>query len=283
MSDFLNNIVRDRLARVRQDADSGAPTPSLRGDAEARRGDRRPFEPALRRETGAPLRVIAEVKQASPSAGTLQTFYDPVAIAQEYARLGASAISVLTEPTYFLGSIDHLDRVRAAVPLPALLKDFVVHERQIFEAGARGADAVLLVVAALDRRQLRDFAALIVDLGMTPLVEIHEAREIDDAVSAPGVLGVNNRDLRTLEMRSGHAESLLPLLPTDRVRIAESGYRDRGGILGLERTGADAVLVGETLLRADSVAAGYGALFGKGGARDEGDERAEKRERGRAR
>ncbi len=276
MSDFLNNIVRDRLERVRQDADSGAATPSLRGDAEARRGDRRPFEAALRREPGAPLRVIAEVKQASPSAGTLQTFYDPVAIAQEYAKCGAAAISVLTEPTYFLGSIEHLGRVRDAVSLPALLKDFVVHERQIFEAGARGADAVLLVVAALDRRQLRDFAALIVDLGMTPLVEIHEAREIEDAVSVPGALGVNNRDLRTLEMRPGHAESLLPLLPTDRVRVAESGYRDRDAILGLERTGADAVLVGETLLRAGSVAAGYGALFGEDAGR-----KKEKRERGR--
>jgi indole-3-glycerol phosphate synthase len=277
MSDFLHGIVRDRLARVRLDADAGQPTASLRGDAEARRGDRRPFESALRREAGAPLRVIAEVKQASPSAGTLQTFYDPVAIAQEYARLGAAAISVLTEPAYFLGSIEHLGRVRDAVSLPALLKDFVVHERQIFEAGARGADAVLLVVAALDRRQLRDFAALIIDLGMTPLVEIHESREIDDAVSVPGALGVNNRDLRTLEMRPGLAESLIPLLPTDRIRVAESGYRDRDGILELERTGADAVLVGETLLRANSVAAGYGALFGEERGRNE-----ERRERGRA-
>ncbi|HLQ67693.1 MAG TPA: indole-3-glycerol phosphate synthase TrpC [Candidatus Limnocylindrales bacterium] len=262
MSDFLSSMVRDRLARVRQDAETGPSAAALRGEAEARRGDRRPFEAALRRDPGAPLRVIAEVKRASPSAGTLQTFYDPAALAEEYARCGAAAISVLTEPSRFLGGIEHLTRVREAVPLPALLKDFVVHERQIFEAGARGADAVLLLVAALENPQLSEFAALIVELSMTPLVEIHEPREIDAAVSVPGVLGVNNRDLRTLAMRPGHAESLLPLLPADRVRVAESGYKDRNAILQLERTGADAVLVGETLLRASTVAAGYAALFG---------------------
>jgi|SRR5687767_14515196 len=265
MSDFLRDMVRERLARVRGDADTGPSASTLRAEAEARRGDHRGFLAALRREPGAPLRLIAEVKQASPSGGTLQTFYDPPAIAREYARLGAAAISVLTEPSRFLGSLEHLARVRDAVTQPVLLKDFVVHERQIFEAGARGADAVLLIVAALDARQLEDYAGLIVALGMEPLVEIHEAREMDAAVSVPGALGVNNRDLRTLAVRPGHAESILPLLPADRVRVAESGYRDRAGIEGVERSGADAVLVGATLLRAKSVAAGFEALFGAPG------------------
>ena len=266
MSDFLLEMVRDRLERVRHGAGRGASIQSLRAEAEARRGERRPFLEALRREPGTPLRVIAEVKRASPSAGMLRPEYDPVALAQEYARSGAEAISVLTEPTKFLGAIEDLSRVREAVPLPALMKDFVVHERQIYEAGARGADAALLIVAALDPGQLRDFAALMTDLSIAPLVEIHEAKEIDAAVSVPGAIGVNNRDLRTLAMRPRHAETILPLLPADRVRVAESGYKDAGTIRDVARIGADAVLVGETLLRGASVQATFHELFG---ARDD--------------
>jgi indole-3-glycerol phosphate synthase len=261
MSDFLADIVAERLERVRQEGERGPSRAALRADAEARRDERRPFLAALRREAGAPLRVIAEVKRASPSAGVLQPDYDPVAVAREYHACGAAAISVLTEPARFLGSIEDLAAVRDAVPLPIVLKDFVVSERQIYEAGARGADAALLIVAALDPRQLGDYAALLVELGIAPLIEIHDAREIDAALAAPGALGVNNRDLRTLAMRPGHAETLLPLLPSDRVRVAESGYRDRAGIERVERLGADAVLIGETLLRAGSAAAAFAALF----------------------
>jgi indole-3-glycerol phosphate synthase len=265
MSDFLNGMTRERLERVRRDAERGASLATLRGEAEARRGERRPFLEALRRDAGAPLRVIAEVKRASPSAGTLREEYDPAAIARDYARCGAGAISVLTEPSRFLGSVQDLVRVREAVPLPALLKDFVVHERQIYEAGAAGADAALLIVAALDGRQLRDFAALLTELGMAPLVEIHEPEEIDAALSVPGAIGVNNRDLRTLAMRPGQAEAILPLLPADRVRVAESGYRDAAAIRALARIGADAVLVGETLLRGASVETAFAELFGAPG------------------
>lgn len=271
MSDFLAAMVRGRLERVRQDAERGPDRATLRAEAEARRDDRRPFLAALRRETGAPLRAIAEVKRASPSAGTLRAAYDPAALAREYDACGAAAISVLTEPTQFLGSLDDLAAVRDAVGLPVLLKDFVVHERQIYEAGARGADAALLIVAALDARQLGDFAALLVELGIAPLIEIHEPGEIDAALAVPGALGVNNRDLRTLTMRPGHAEGLLPLLPAERVRIAESGYRERAEVERLAALGADAVLVGETLLRAQSPAVAFAALFGTGEpARPEG-------------
>jgi indole-3-glycerol phosphate synthase len=267
MSDFLAAMVRERLERVRRDLQRGASIATLRGEAEARRGDRRPFLEALRREPGTPIRAIAEVKRASPSAGTLREEYDPAALATEYARSGADAISVLTEPSKFLGNIEDLVRVREAVPLPALLKDFVVHERQIYEAGARGADAALLIVAALDARQLRDFADLMTELSIVPLIEIHEAKEIDAAVSAPGALGVNNRDLRTLAMRRGHAEALLPRLPADRVRVAESGYQDAAAIQEAARAGADAVLVGETLLKGASVEAAFRELFGARGDR----------------
>jgi indole-3-glycerol phosphate synthase len=273
VSDFLAAIVAERLERVRQDAEHGPARAALRAEAEARRDDRRPFLSALRRQAGAPVRVIAEVKRASPSAGVLRKDYDPAELARAYHACGAAAVSVLTEPGRFLGSLDHLAAVRDAVPLPVLMKDFIVNERQIYEAGARGADAALLIVAALDARQLGDYAALLVELGIAPLIEIHDARELDVALAAPGALGVNNRDLRTLAMRPGHAETLLPLLPPDRVRVAESGYQDRAGIERIERLGADAVLVGETLLRAERTAAAFAALFGAGEA--SGDEPAE--------
>ncbi|MGE5176224.1 MAG: indole-3-glycerol phosphate synthase TrpC [Hyphomicrobiales bacterium] len=263
MSDFLRTIGRERLERVERDAARGPSLATLRGEAEARRGDRRPLDTAIRRPAGQRLRVIAEVKEASPSAGTLRVGYDPAALAMEYEAAGAAAISVLTEPSRFRGSIEHLARVRERVGVPVLLKDFVVHERQLFEAGARGADAALLIVALLASAQLRDYAAIALALGMTPLVEVHEAEEVDRALAVEGgVIGVNNRDLRTLVTRPGHAESLLPLLPADRVRIGESGYRDRAAIEALASAGADGVLVGESLLRAATVAEGFAALFG---------------------
>jgi indole-3-glycerol phosphate synthase len=202
------------------------------------------------------------VKQASPSAGEIRPEYDPAGLAERYVEAGAAAISVLTEPDRFRGSIAHLAEVRSRVGVPVLLKDFVVDERQLYEARARGADAALLIVALLPGAQLRDYAALAVDLGLDPLLEIHEARELDAALSVPGAIGVNNRDLKTLEMRRGHAESILPRVPADRVRVAESGYRSREEIAALERSGADAVLVGEALLRHEDVRAGFAALFG---------------------
>jgi indole-3-glycerol phosphate synthase len=258
---FLVTMGRDRLARVRLDA-SAVPIDRLRRDAEARRGERRSFLAALRRPEGAPLRVIAEAKQASPSAGTLRTAYDPAALATSYVEAGAAAVSVLTEPERFQGSIDHLDRVRAAVSVPLLLKDFVVHERQLYEARAHGADAALLIVALLAPGQIADYAALCVDLGLDPLIEVHEARELDTALALPGAIGVNNRDLRTLEIRRGHAETLLPRIPADRVRVVESGYRSREDVARAAERGADAVLVGEALLRHDDIRAGFAALFG---------------------
>lgn len=264
MTDFLAAMGRERLERVRRDAAAGPALAALRDEAESRRGERRPLDAALRRPAGAPLRVVAEVKEASPSAGTLRVGYDPAGLAVEYVAHGAAAISVLTEPSRFRGSIEHLVAVRERVPVPVLLKDFVVDERQIFEAGARGADAVLLIVALLERSRLRDYAAIAAHLGLTPLVEVHERSEIDRAVEVEGsVIGVNNRDLRSLEIRRGHAESLLPLLPAGRVRIAESGYRARAEIEALDRAGADGVLVGESLLRARTVAEGFAALLGK--------------------
>jgi len=261
--DFLAVIGRERLERVRADA-ARIPLAALRAEAESRRGERRSFLDALRRPAGARLRVIAEVKRASPSAGTIRASYDPGTIAAEYAEAGAAAISVLTEPNRFLGSVDDLAKVRERVALPLLLKDFVVDERQLFEGRARGADATLLIVGLLSAGQLRDYATLCAELGLDALVEVHDEGELDRALAVPGAIaiGVNNRDLRTLEVRRGHAESLIPRIPADRVRIAESGYKSREEMERLEAVGADAVLIGETLLRQGDVRAAFEALFG---------------------
>lgn len=263
MSDFLATIGRERLERVRSEA-ARVPLTALRAEAEARRGERRPFIDALRRPVGERLRVIAEVKQASPSAGVIRAAYDPGAIAAEYAAAGASAISVLTEPERFRGSMDDLARVRDRVEVPLLLKDFVVDERQLYEGRARGADAALLIVGLLAPPQLRDFAELATGVGLDVLIEIHEESELDRALSVPGhpAIGINNRDLRTLDVRRGHAERILPRVPADRVRVAESGYKTREEMERLVEVGADAILIGETLLRQGDVRAGFEALFG---------------------
>jgi len=261
MADFLTTIARERRERLEREA-LHVPTADLRREAEARNGDARPFTAALRRPSGEPLRVIAEIKRASPSAGLLKREFDPAEIGKEYERVGAAAISVLTEPLRFQGSVEHLSIVRDAVSVPVLLKDFVVHERQIYEARANGADAVLLIVSLLSPVQLGDYAALAREIGLELLIEIHEKHEVERAVALEGAIGVNNRNLRTLEMRRHHASAILPLVPADRIRIAESGYSAREEMRELERVGADGVLIGETLLRAESIEEAFATLFG---------------------
>ncbi len=267
--DFLTAMARERRERVVRE-ERRVSTTELRDQAEMRRADLRPFAAALRRERGASLKAIAEVKRSSPSAGVLRERYDPATIAVSLEEAGAAAISVLTEPSRFGGAIEHLERVRGRVRLPVLLKDFVVHERQLYEARATGADAALLIVAMLSRNQLRDYAALAREIGLELLIEVHEERDVEGAVEAEeSVIGINNRDLRTLEMRRGWAERLLPSVPGDRVRVAESGYRERGELVALERLGADAVLVGESLLRAESPGNALRELLGRGGTPDQ--------------
>jgi indole-3-glycerol phosphate synthase len=262
VTDFLATIARERRERVLRD-ERRISLAELRDQAEMRLADVRPFAEALRRGTGGSLRAIAEVKRSSPSAGVLREVYDPAAIAATYEKAGASAISVLTEPSRFGGAIEHLIRVRSRTRVPVLLKDFVVHERQLYEGRAAGADAALLIVALLSPVQLRDYAALAREISLEPFIEVHEERELEVALSIEGAaIGVNNRDLRTLEMRSGWAERILPKIPADRVRVAESGYRARAEIEALERVGADAVLVGEALLRAQKPADALRELLG---------------------
>lgn len=209
--------------------------------------------------------VIAEVKRQSPSAGALATIADPAALARDYERGGARVVSVLTEQRRFKGSLDDLDAVRRTVDIPVLRKDFVVTSYQVWEARAHGADMLLLIVAALDQNALVALLERTESLGMCALVEVHDEGEVERAVDAGArVIGVNARNLRTLEVDRDTFARLAPSLPDHVVKVAESGVRGPHDLLAYAAAGADAVLVGEGLVTqhdprqavADLVAAG---------------------------
>ena len=205
-----------------------------------------PLEKLLQNE----LSVIAEVKRSSPSKGALATIADPASLAEQYERAGASIISVLTEARRFGGSLADLDAVRSRVNIPILRKDFMVDEYQFFEARAHGADVVLLIVAALSKSQLNDFHQLAEGLGMRALVEVHTHDELERALEiSPRIVGVNSRNLKTLDVDASAFAQLLPLIPTDVVRVAESGISKRSEVEFAQNNGATAILVGEALVR----------------------------------
>jgi indole-3-glycerol phosphate synthase len=203
------------------------------------------FRAALRRPTVA---VIAEVKRRSPSKGTINPGLDAVAQASAYEAGGAAAISVLTEPVHFGGAPEDLVAVRAAVRIPILKKDFHVDAIQLYEARALGASAALLIARALPPATLREFVRLADDIGLETLVEIRDARELDAALNAGAtVIGVNNRDLETLEIDATTAAQLIPSIPATLVAVAESGMRERADVARAAAAGADAVLVGSAI------------------------------------
>ncbi len=209
------------------------------------------------------LSLIAEVKRASPSKGALSDIPDPAALAAAYAAGGATAVSVLTEARRFSGSLADLDTVRASVGVPVLRKDFMVTDYQLWESRAHGADIVLLIVAALDDPQLRSMLARSGELGMTALVEVHDEVETQRAVDAGAtVIGVNARDLKTLEVRPDTFSRLRPLIPSGCVTVAESGIAGPADAAAYARQGADAVLVGESLVRTGDPQAAAAAIVG---------------------
>lgn len=202
------------------------------------------------RNDPAGVNIIAEVKRSSPSAGPLAHIDSPAELAAQYEAGGAAAISVLTEQRRFNGSLADFDAVRARVSIPLLRKDFTVDEYQIYEARAHGADLILLIVAALDDAQLRDYLALTHELGMNALVETHTAEEIERAVAVDSrIVGVNVRNLKTLEVDTTHYGALADQLPDNVVRIAESGVKTATDVATYAAQGADAVLVGEALVK----------------------------------
>ena len=194
-------------------------------------------------------RIIAECKRRSPSRGVLRPAYDPASIARGYESAGAAAISVLTEPTFFDGALEHLQAVRDAVRIPVLRKDFVVSEYQIHEARANGADAILLIVAALDAATLQTLHGRATSLGLDVLVEVHNADELSTAVDAGAqIIGVNNRNLRTLEVDVRASETIAALIPRDVVRVSESGLKSVDDLRRLASCGYDAFLIGERFM-----------------------------------
>ena len=210
------------------------------------------------------LSVIAEVKRSSPSKGQLAQIKDPAALAESYEKAGASAISVLTEQRRFNGSLSDLVAVRKAVSIPILRKDFMVDEYQFYEARAYGADLVLLIVAALSKSQLRDYYALAKELGMASLVEVHTNQELEDAMHIePEIIGVNSRNLKTLEVQSEIFQELLPQIPKNLVRVAESGIANRSQVVSAEAAGANVILVGEALVKAEDPINGLASLLGR--------------------
>ncbi|GAB3623225.1 indole-3-glycerol phosphate synthase TrpC [Mariniluteicoccus endophyticus] len=196
------------------------------------------------------IAVIAEVKRSSPSKGALADIPDPAALAALYEAGGAAAVSVLTEPRRFGGSMADLEAVRARVDIPVLRKDFVVDEYQLVEARVAGADLALLIVAALDDAQLADLHATALELGLTPLVETHDEAEVERALAVDAeVIGVNNRNLKTLEVDIHRFARIAASVPDDRIKVAESGITGPVDVPGLVEAGADVVLVGEALVR----------------------------------
>jgi indole-3-glycerol phosphate synthase len=217
-----------------------------------------PFAAALR---GDHVRVIAELKRSSPSKGTLDTSLDAAARCAAYAAGGAAALSVLTEPSRFGGSLSDLRAARAAVELPLLRKDFITSEVQLLEARAYGASAALLIARALEPVRLAELAAAAVAVGLEPLIEVRDERELESALRAAGaVIGVNNRDLETLAIHPEVGARLIPLIPGDRVAVYESGVTGEAGVRVAAECGADAVLVGSTLSTATEPEAAVRAL-----------------------
>lgn len=244
--DLLRTIVAatERITTGRRERE---PLSSLerRASVRAPRGDR--FEAALSMQGR--TNVIAECKRRSPSRGVLAAQYDPVAIARQYQAGGAAAISVLTEPTFFDGALEHLSAVRAAVNVPVLRKDFLVDEYQLFEARAAGADAVLLIVAALEQSTLVRLQSRAWELGLAALVEVHDEEELSRAVdSGARIVGVNNRNLRTLTVDVGASDRLAARLPAGVTGVSESGLQSRSELERLAAAGYRAFLIGERFM-----------------------------------
>ena len=209
------------------------------------------------------IAVIAEVKKASPSKGLICPDFYPDKIAQSYEKAGADAISVLTEESFFCGSLDVLKQVRASSSLPILRKDFIISPYQIYEAKAAGADAILLIGAMLSKNTLGNFKQLADSLGLASLMEAHNEQELEKVINAGAeIIGINNRDLKTFNVDNGITARLAPMVPKECVLVSESGFTSREDMVAAEKAGVDAVLIGETLMRSSDVSASLKKLRG---------------------
>ena len=263
MPDILEKILavkREEIAAAKRTR----PLAMVRAEAE-RAGKPRDFTGALRTKIAAGFpAVIAEVKKASPSKGVLRPDFDPVAIAKSYAQHGAACLSVLTDIQFFMGSPEYLVQARAASGLPVLRKDFLVEPYQVCEARAMGADCILLIVAALDDAAMRALEQAASEFGMSTLVEVHDAAELDRALRLETpLLGINNRNLRTFETRLDTTLSVLERIPPDRLVITESGIVTPADVKRMRAAGVNAFLVGEAFMRAPDPGTELAKLFGR--------------------
>jgi indole-3-glycerol phosphate synthase len=250
MPDILDRI----LARKREEVEAArAAVPFAQLEARAKSAPPpRDFVAAIRAKiaSGRPA-VIAEIKKASPSQGVLRADFEPAAIARSYEAAGAACLSVLTDRDFFQGAHEHLAQARSACAVPVLRKDFIIEPYQVYESRALGADCILLIAAALARQDMRGLEAAARSLGMAVLVEVHDAEELDAALTlATPLLGINNRDLRSFQTRLQTTLDLLPRVPKGRVVVAESGILRSADVAMLQRHGVPAFLVGEALMRA---------------------------------
>jgi indole-3-glycerol phosphate synthase len=256
---ILNKIVEEKRREVAQLPARLIAAGDLR-DAMLEHGERRDFIAALKSPRHGDIPLIAEVKKASPSAGVICKDFNPVRIAKEYEAAGASCLSVLTDGKFFQGSLDYLRQIRAAVKLPLLRKDFIIDERQILEAIEWGADAILLIVAILNDAQLSKFHSLATEAGLTVLVEVHDEVELERALKiGVTLIGVNNRDLKSFKVDLGTTEKIAAKLSSSRATrhssllVAESGIHTRADVERLKKWGANAILVGESLMRGGDI------------------------------
>lgn len=259
-AEILNELAA--LARQRvSDLKEEVPLDEIRSRAETLKRDTGfPFEKALKTDD---IAFICEVKKASPSKGVIAENFPYLEIAKDYEAAGASAISVLTEPNKFMGSVEFLRRISAEVKIPVLRKDFTVDEYMIYEAKILGASAVLLICAILSAEQLAKYIELAHSLGMSALVEAHDEREIEMALKAGArIVGVNNRDLKSFNVDTNNSARLRSLVPKDKIFVSESGIQTAEDVAKLRGIGVNAVLVGETLMRAEDKAAKLAELRG---------------------
>lgn len=224
----------------------------------------RPVEEALKSTPDDPYKIIAEVKKASPSKGVIREDFDPIAIAKEYEKGGANAVSVLTEPHYFQGNIEYLTQIRRYVPMPLLRKDFIIDKYQLVEALVYGADFVLLIAKALSRKELKELLEYTWHLGMEALVEIHDKADLIKAIFAgANIIGINHRNLETFEMDMSLSEKLIPLIPNGKIIVAESGIHSHEQVVELNKLGVDAFLIGEYFMRQNDIAKAVQEIKGK--------------------
>jgi indole-3-glycerol phosphate synthase len=260
-NDILRRIVATKCEEVAA-ARASRDLASLRREAEGRR-DLRDFVGALRSRIAAGhAAVIAEIKKASPSRGVLRETYVPAEIAASYQDHGAACLSVLTDEHYFQGALSHLEQARGACALPVLRKDFVIDEYQVFESRATGADCVLLIAACLDDARMADLEVCAHALGMAVLVEVHDRAELTRALKLrTPLIGINNRDLRTFEVRLETTLGLRPDVPAGRLLVTESGILSRADVQRMRAAGVHAFLVGEAFMRAGDPGVALGELF----------------------